>query len=407
MISFEQALERVLEAVTPAGSVRVPVASAAGRVLAEPVVSDLDLPSFATTAMDGWAVRAAEATPAPARLPVAGAFGAGAAAGPLPAARAMKVMTGAPIPQGADAIVPVEEAEEHADGTVSLRTAPDPGDHVRRQGEVFPAGATLLSPGRRLSPADLVLVAAAGHDVIAVARPLRAGVLVTGSEVISAGARPGPAQIRNTNGPLLLGALTHAGAEADDLGSAPDDLLALRVAIARALTSGFDLLLTTGGVSEGDFDLIPEVLSELGAKTIFHKVAIKPGKPVLFAVAGETLVFGIPGNPVSAAVIFDLFIRPVLRRAAGISPALPPPIEATLTASVSNLGPRLTFAPARLVRRRETLLAEPVPSRGSHDVLAHARADGLLVLAPRARLAEGDRAGVYVGTSETTLGAFE
>jgi len=407
VISFEQALDRVLEAVTPAGTVRVPVAFAAGRVLAEPVVADLDLPPFPTTAMDGWAVRASETTPAPVRLRIAGAFGAGAAAGPLPVERAMKVMTGAPIPPGADAIVPVEEAEEHADGTVSLRRAPDAGDHVRKQAEVFAAGATLLSPGRRLSPADLVLAAAAGRDEIAVARPLRAGVLVTGSEVVSAGTRPGPAQIRNTNGPLLLGVLTRAGAEAHDLGSAPDDPRALRVAIGRALASGLDLLLTTGGVSEGDFDLIPEVLSGLGARTIFHKVSIKPGKPVLFAVAGETLVFGIPGNPVSAAVIFDLFVRPVLRRAAGLSPALPPPAEATLTASASNRGPRLAFVPARLVRRRETLLAEPVPSRGSHDVLAHARADGLLVLAPRARLAEGDRAGVYVGTSETTLGAFE
>lgn len=407
VISFEQALERVLEAVTPAGSVPVSVASAAGRVLAAPVVADLDFPSFTTTAMDGWAVRTAEAGPAPVRLTVAGAIGAGAAAGPLPAATAMKLMTGAPMAPGADAIVPVEEAEEHEDGTVSFRTAPAPGDHLRRQGEVFTAGATLLSPGRRLSPADLVLAAAAGHDVIAVARPLRAGVLVTGSEVVSAGARPGPAQIRNTNGPLLLGALTRAGAEAQDLGSAPDDPPALRLAIARALASGLDLLLTTGGVSAGDFDLVPEVLSELGARTIFHKVSIKPGKPVLFAVAGQTLVFGVPGNPVSAAVIFDLFVRPVLRRAAGLSPALPPPVEATLTASVSNHGSRLTFAPARLVRRGETLFAEPLPSRGSHDVLAHARSDGLLVIPPKARLAEGDRAGVYVGTGETTLGAFE
>ena len=142
-------------------------------------------------------------------------------------------------------------------------------------------------------------------------------------------------------------------------------------------------------------------------RRLFHKVSIKPGKPVLFAVAGQTLVFGVPGNPVSAAVVFDLFVRPLLRSAAGLSPALPPPVEATLTASASNGGPRLAFVPTRLTRRRSAIEATPVPSRGSHDVLAHARADGLLVLPPRARLARGDRASVYVGTDETTLGAFE
>lgn len=407
VISFEQALDRVLEAVAPAGAERIPVAAAAGRVLAETVVADVDLPPFDTTAMDGWAVCAAEAAPAPARLRIAGTFGAGAAAGPLPEDGAVKLMTGAPVPKGADTIVPVEEAEERADGTVFLHKEPAAGDHIRRQAEVFAAGATLLSPGRRLSPADLVLAAAAGRDTLAVARPLRAGVLVTGSEVVPAGTRPGPAQIRNTNGPLLLGALARAGAEAHDLGTAPDDLRALRVAIGRALASGLDLLLTSGGVSEGDFDLVPGVLAGLGARTRFHKVSIKPGKPVLFAMAGQTLVFGIPGNPVSAAVIFDLFVRPALRKAAGVSPPLPPPVEATLASAASNRGPRLAFLPARLSRRRETLLAEPVPSRGSHDVLAHARSDGLLVLPPRARLAEGDHAGVYAGTEETTLGAFE
>lgn len=407
MISFEQALERVLESVRPFGPERVSVSRAAGRILAERVVADLDLPPFDATAMDGWAVRASEASPAPARLRAAGAFGAGAAAGPLPAGGAAKVMTGAPIPEGADAVVPVEEADERADGTVSLRQEPEPGDHIRRQGEVIAAGTKLLAPGRRLSPADLVLAAAAGRDTLDVARRPRVGVLVTGSEVVPPPARPGPAQIRNTNGPLLLGALARAGAEPRDLGTAPDDPRALRSAIGRALASGLDLLLTSGGVSEGDFDLVPGVLSGLGAKTRFHKVSIRPGKPLLFAVAGETLVFGIPGNPVSAAVVFDLFVRPALRKGAGVSPSLPPPVEAILTASAANRGPRLAFLPARLSRRREALRAEPVPSKGSHDVLAHARAGGYLVLPPRARLAEGDRAGVYLGTEETTLGTFE
>jgi molybdopterin molybdotransferase len=407
VISFDEALSRLLDAVGPGETEVVPLAAAAGRTLAEKVAADLDLPPFDTTAMDGWAVPACAAATAPSSFRAAGTLGAGQPASPLPTGFAQKIMTGAPLPPQSDAVVPVEDATEGEDGTVRLFVAPEKGAHVRKRGEVIAAGDTLLAPGRRLSPADLVLAGGAGRDSLCVVRRARAGILVTGHEVVPAASRPGPAQIRNTNGPLLHAALARCGAEPRDLGTAPDDRRALRVVLGNALAAGLDLLLTTGGVSAGDYDLVPEVLQELGAVPRFHKVAIKPGKPVFFAVAGETLVFGLPGNPVSAAVAFDLFVRPALRKAAGVAPPLPPPVETVLGKPAANKGPRLFFAPANVARKGPKLVATPVPTRGSHDVLAHARAQGLLVLPPGSRLARGDRALVHLGTEETTLGAFE
>ncbi|HEX7614364.1 MAG TPA: molybdopterin molybdenumtransferase MoeA, partial [Thermoanaerobaculia bacterium] len=207
MLAFDEALALALGAVTPLAAVVVPLADAAGRVLAEDVAADLPLPAFDTTAMDGWAVRAADVRRAPALVARAGVAGAGRVPGTLPEGAAWKVMTGAPMPPGSDAVVPVEDAVEIDAGVVRLDVAPRPGAHVRLRGEVFPKGALLLPAGRRLTPADLVLAAAAGRGMLRVARPVRAAVLVTGDEIVASGATPGPAQIRNTNGPLLVGAL--------------------------------------------------------------------------------------------------------------------------------------------------------------------------------------------------------
>ena len=407
VLAFDEALARVLDAVTRLGGETVPLDGAAGRVLAEAVAADLDLPPFDTTAMDGWAVRAADVASAPALLRVAGGtVGAGGSGPPLAPGTALKVMTGAPMPEGSDAVVPVEEAEDRG-AEVRLLASPKAGAHVRRRGEVIARGEALLEPGRRLSPADLVLLASAGRGAARVARRAKAAVLVTGDEIVPPSSRPGPAQIRNTNGPLLVAALGRLGAEVEDLGTSRDDRAALSAALRSVLERDVDLLLTTGGVSAGDFDLVPAVLEALGVEARFHKVAIKPAKPVFFGTRGRTLVFGLPGNPVSAAVAFDLLVRPALRKASGLSPALPAPDEARLTAPVANKGARLAFHPARLARTEGRLLAEPIRSKGSHDVLAHARANGLLVLPPDSAHAAGDRVPAYAGTEETTLGRLE
>jgi molybdopterin molybdotransferase len=403
VIAFEEALANVVGAVTPLTAVAVSLGEAAGRVLAEDVAADLPFPAFDMTAMDGWAVRAAEVGKTPSLLARAGTAGAGRVTGPLPVGAAWKVMTGAPMPPGSDAVVPVEDAAEIDEKTVRLDVAPHPGAHVRLQGEVFQKGALLLPAGRRLTPADLVLAAAAGRATLRVARPIRAAVLVTGDEIVAPGTAPGPAQIRNTNGPLLIGALRRAGAQVTDLGVARDMEESLVKALCGALERGDDLLLTTGGVSAGDYDYVATALETAGASIRFHKVAIRPAKPVLFATKGATLVFGLPGNPVSAAVGFDFFVRPALRFAAGILPPLPPPLPARLASPVRNKGPRLAFHPASLSLRDGEEIVEPIATKGSHDVLAHARANAFLELPPGSSFAAGDLVPVHRGSPESTF----
>jgi molybdopterin molybdotransferase len=288
-------------------------------------------------------------------------------------------------------------------GSVRLDAVPKPGAHVRRRGEVIEPGALLLAAGRRLTPADLVLAAAAGRATLQVARAPRAGVLVTGDELVATGTRPGPGQLRNTNAPLLLAALRRAGAEPVSLGVVPDDERALAQALKEAFAAKLDVLLTTGGVSAGDYDYVGEALAAAGARVRFHRVSIRPAKPVLFATRGTTLVFGLPGNPVSTAVGFDFLVRPALRAAAGLMPPLPPPVSARLTAPVKNKGPRLAFHPAVLSWDEARLLAEPLATRGSHDVLTHARADAFLELAPESAWAAGDAVPVHRGTAESTF----
>lgn len=403
VLSFDDALAIALGAVTPITAAAVPLADAAGRVLAEDVFADLPLPPFDTTAMDGWAVRAADVGRTPALVARAGAAGAGRVPGTLPEGAAWKVMTGAPMPPGSDAVVPVEDAVEMDASVVRLDVAPRSGAHVRVRGEVFARGALLLPAGRRLTPADLVLAAAAGRATLRVARSIKAAVLVTGDEIVASGTVPGPAQIRNTNGPLLIGALRRAGAEVTDLGIANDTEATLEKALRAALSRGDDVLLTTGGVSAGDYDFVAAALEAAGASIRFHKVAIRPAKPLLFATRGATLVFGLPGNPVSAAVAFDFFVRPALRAAAGIRPPLPPALAARLSAPIRNKGPRLAFHPASLSLRDGVEIVEPLATKGSHDVLAHARANAFLELPPASSFDEGDLVPVHRGSAESTF----
>ncbi len=403
MLAFDDALAITLGAVTPLTAVALPLGDAAGRILAEDVTADLPLPPFDATAMDGWAVRAADVARAPVLLSRAGAAGAGRVPGTLPPLAAWKVMTGAPMPPGSDAVVPVEDAVEIDDATVRLDALPRPGAHVRTRGEVFPRGTLLLAAGRRLTPADLVLAAAAGRSTLRVARAVRAAVLVTGDEIVATGDIPGPAQIRNTNGPLLLGALRRAGADVTDLGVVRDTEAALAKTIRAAFARADDVLVTTGGVSAGDYDFVGAALEAAGASIRFHKVAIRPAKPVLFATKGAMLVFALPGNPVSAAIAFDFFVRPALRAAAGIRPPLPPALPARLSAAVKNKGPRVAFHPAILSLRDGMEEVVPLATKGSHDVLAHARANALLELPPASSFDAGDLVPVHRGTPESTF----
>lgn len=403
-LAFDDAVARVLGAARLLERESLPLRAAAGRVLREEVAADLDLPPFDTTAMDGWAVRSQDVASCPASLRALGTVAAGdEPPGELLEGCALKVMTGAPMPPGSDAVVPVEQAREPSGGRVELLEAPAAGQHVRRRGEVIAAGALLLSPGRRLSPADVALAAVAGRASLEVTVRPRAGVLVTGDEIVPAGSPLRHGQIRNSNGPMLVAALERLGADVTDLGAVSDERQALRAALAAALDGSFDLLITSGGVSAGDFDLVRPVLEELGARVLFHKVSMKPAKPILVAEAGRTLVFGLPGNPVSSAVAGDLLVRPAVRAMLGLEPSLPPPVTVVLVAAVRNKGPRLGFHPARVRPCEGRLTAEPLATRGSHDILSHARAGALLRLPPEAELAAGDAVPAYLAAEDTVM----
>ncbi|HEX7580828.1 MAG TPA: gephyrin-like molybdotransferase Glp [Thermoanaerobaculia bacterium] len=400
MIGFHEAVAAVAARTAPAGEEEVPLTAAAGRVLAGPLAARLDLPRFDATAMDGWAIRRKGSFPA--RLRVLGTLAAGrvsnAGVGP---GEALKIMTGAPIPPGADAVVPVEEAREEA-GIVIVETAPRALAHVRRRGEIFAAGANVLEGGCVLTPARLAVAASAGHATLRVVRRSRAGLLVTGEEIAPAGTEPGPGKIPNSNGPLLHAALTRAGAHVTDLGVSRDDEAELSARLQAGVAAGLDLLVTTGGVSAGDFDLVAAALNSLGAEIVFHKVAIRPAKPVLFARLGATLVFGLPGNPVSAAVGFDFFVRAALRTMAGLPP-LPAPFAAALLAPVRNAGGRLALLPGRLHFAGGIVAVEPVTTRGSHDILAQAGADAIFLVPNGTSLRAGESVLVYPAGTDTTL----
>ena len=311
MIDPARALALIRERVRPLDGERVPLAEAAGRVLAEGVDAGRDLPPFDNSAMDGYAVRAADCGPqAPVSLAVLGTARAGAAGrSPLGPGQAVRIMTGAPLPEGADAVVPKEAAQDGG-AVVTLLRRPAPGAHVRRRGEDVRAGARLLRPGARLRPYEIALLAAQGLESAAVVRRPRVAVLATGDELT-----PGRAhgKIHDSNGPAVCAALARWGAAPLPHGVAPDEPAALKAALARALAAS-DALVVSGGVSVGDHDLTKAALDELGMELVFWKVAIKPGKPLLFGLWNGRPVFGLPGNPVAALVCAEEFVRPAVER---------------------------------------------------------------------------------------------
>lgn len=324
-LAFRDALDRILAAAAPLGVERVPLAAAAGRTLAEDVRSPVDHPPWDNSAMDGYAARAADvrgARPdAPVVLDVIGSIPAGAfpsrAVGP---GQAIRIMTGAPVPEGADSVVRLEHTRQRP-GTPERIEVLDDGDagrNIRRCAEDLRAGAVVLDAGRVLRPAEIGVLAAVGRSEVAVARRPLVGILSTGNELAGQDAfeevRAGR-KIADSNSYALAAAVTVAGGQAVRLGLARDDETSLRDHIAAA--SGLDVLITTAGASVGEHDVVRDVLERLGLELAFWRVRMRPGSPVSFGTLGRTLVFGLPGNPVSALVTFEVLVRPALRRMAG------------------------------------------------------------------------------------------
>ena len=366
LTTLDDAILLVLARVTPLEAERVPLARAAGRVLAETTSAAVDLPPFPSSAMDGFAVRSVDT---PGTLRVAGRVAAGRPAErALEAGEAMAIATGGVVPEEADAVVPIENAVDR-DNEVEVPQA-NPGAHVRPRAGDVRAGAEVLGAGARLGSAQLGALAAAGVASVVCARRPVAAVLATGTELRAPGEALAPGEIYEANGTLLAAALESAGCEVVRIAPVADDESAHRNAIARAL--GEDVVVTSGGVSVGPHDLVRRVAAELGVEEVFWRVAVKPGKPVSFGVCGRTLLFGLPGNPVSTLVGFELFVRPAIRALQGESFPGPRWQEAKLAEGVAR------DARDQLVRSRlvdGTL--EPLAGQESHMIVRAAAADAL------------------------------
>jgi molybdopterin molybdotransferase len=391
MISVEEALERVLaSADAPLAEERVRLDAAHGRVLARDLVALRTQPPFPNSAMDGYALRAADASALPVTLTVIGEAAAGRAfSGIVGPGQAARIFTGAPMPEGADAIVVQEDVRREGD-RIDLTAVVPLGENLRPAGLDFREGEALIQAGRRLSPRDVALAAAANHVDLPVRRRARVAILATGDELVAPGGTLGPSQIIASNNFAVAGVVESCGGVAIDLGIAADTMGSLDEAIRRAKAVEADVLVTLGGASVGDHDLVQRALVAAGMELGFWRIAMRPGKPLMHGLLGGMRVLGLPGNPTSSMVCSILFLRPLLRALhgepdAGADPSRPGRLAVDLPAN----GPRQDYMRCSLARNADGVLAAtPAQLQDSSLVKVMARADGLIVRAPRAGAAK-------------------
>jgi molybdopterin molybdotransferase len=367
----------------------IEIEQAFGRALAEPVVADRDYPPFDRATRDGFAVRAVD-VPAPgAQLDCIGELRAGGdykgALGPW---QCIEIMTGAGVPQGADAVVMIEHTRREGRLIIIDRAAKS-GDHIVPMGTEARKGKLLIAAKSRIGYVEMALAAQAGATRLAVFATPRLAILSTGDEVVDARTPPGPLQVRNSNGISLEVLARTSGAQPIQLGNAPDEKNALKKAIERGLEE--DILVLSGGVSMGKYDLVEQVLAELGAEFHFTGVAIRPGRPAVFATCRNKLVFGLPGNPVSTMVTFELFVLPAIDLLSGAAPRPLPIFRAKLMTPAHEKGPMVHFLPARIEWEGREARVTQLPWQGSGDIVTLALANGFLVIGPeRPDIAAGE-----------------
>ncbi|MBM3556721.1 MAG: molybdopterin molybdotransferase MoeA [Alphaproteobacteria bacterium] len=385
MISVAEARERIVSALAPVGTESVGLAAAAGRVLAAPVIAQVTQPPVAVSAMDGWALRAADARVG-ARLKAIGESAAGTAfPGTVGAGETVRIFTGAPVPSGADAILIQENAKREGEAVV-VQDAVKPGLHVREAGLDFKTGEVGLAPPRLLTARDIGFAAAMNVPWLTVRRRPRIALLATGDELVKPGERVGPSQILSSNSYALAAVVAGAGGEAIDLGIAPDDRDGLAAMVAGA--RGADLLITIGGASVGDRDLVRSVLGEKGLALDFWQIAMRPGKPLLFGRLGEVPLLGLPGNPVSALVCALVFLRPAIGKLLGVELPLPT-VRAVLGADLPANDQRQDYLRATLSRDPDGRdLVSPFARQDSSNLARLARADALIIRPPHAAALE-------------------
>jgi molybdopterin molybdotransferase len=378
--SFEDARRMILGSVVPLGPETVSLAAAAGRVLAEDVAAPWDLPQWDNSAMDGYAVRSADLADdgAPEGLAVTGYLPAGVAATvALGPGTAIRIMTGAPLPPGADAIVPIEDADER-DGRVVAVRRPVPGDHVRRRAGDVRAGDVVMRAGIVLGPSEVSLLASLSLDVVAVGRRPRVAILSTGDELLAVGRPLEPGRIYDSNGPGLAAAVRRAGAEPVVLPVAPDEREPLRAGLEDGLRE--DALITTAGVSVGDRDLVRECLRGLGVREVFARIDIQPGRPTTFGVSGSHPVFALPGNPVAALLTFELLARPALRRMLGHARPVEAPWSVVLAEAMTPRADRVTLLRVGLARSGTALVARSAGRQATGFLRTMVDADAIAII---------------------------
>jgi molybdopterin molybdotransferase len=392
MIPVAEARARILSAFQALPAETVPLPDGLGRILAEPVVARLTQPPLDVSAMDGWAVRAADVAPDLVKLPATlreiGRVPAGGRfEGTVGPGQCVRIFTGAPLPAGADAVVIQEDADASGD-SVTIREGAGAGRYVRKAGLDFRAGDTLLHPGRRLTARDIGIAASTNHPWLRVHRRPRVAILATGDEIVMPGEALGPSQIVSSNSHALAALVRSCGGQPIDLGIARDDAESLTALAAGA--RGADLVVTTGGASVGDHDLIRSVLGGRGLALDFWTIAMRPGKPLMFGRLDDTPMLGLPGNPVSTMVCGWLFLRPAILALQGA--AVPDDrITATLGRDLPANDRREDYLRARIERTEDGLVATPFPAQDSSMLSLLAAADGLVIRPPLApAAARGD-----------------
>lgn len=394
MLTVEEALRQILARVRVLERERVDLWQARGRVLAEAVVSGREIPPWPNSSMDGYALRAADARSAPVVLRVVGQVSAGELpARAIAAGEAVRIFTGAPLPGGADAVVPQEDVEAR-EAEVVVRTPVQAGAFIRSRGEDVRVGDAVLGPGHVIGPAEIGLLATLGHVQVVVHRRPRVAILSTGNEVADLGVEPGPGQIPDTNTYSLMAQVLEAGGEPLVLGVAADERQSLDTRLARGRRA--DVLVSSAGVSVGELDLVKEALARSGAELHLWQVSMRPGKPITFGSAGHRLVFGLPGNPVSAMVTFELFVRPALRRMAGHQALERARLTARAAQDIGNPGFRRGYLRVRLHREREGYVARLTGDQGSAILRSMVMADGLAVVPGDTVVRHGDPVEVIV-----------
>ncbi len=377
MLSYEQALRNLLSRIPEPTVVEVPLVESLGAVLAADVPADLDLPPFHKSSMDGYAFRTIDLPEGSGRLPIAGVVAAGVAEPPsLKPGHACQIMTGAPVPAGADAVQMVEKTRREG-SVVEILERVQPGENISPQGNEVQRGTLALAAGRPVGPQEIAVLATFGRTSVPVFKRPTAAIVSTGDELVEIDRPPRFGQIRNSNAYMLAAQCQRLGLQVRRLPAVSDDPRRIREAIEEGL--GDDLLIFSGGVSMGEFDHVHTALRDFGVEIFFHKAAIKPGKPLIVGEKAGRMVFGLPGNPVSSFVTFEVFVRPAVRRWMGLTAPSPAKVRGKITRDIHQNPGRLFFMPALTRFTFHGFVCEPLETKGSADIVAFSKADSMLL----------------------------